>query len=326
MVGAHGIRTCTARVSTSRLSLTLAPMTTGATGSDEDRPVGAWPEPLDDGSVRHRSDRSAGAPMASDDGSFEGAPPSTTGDAAGWLLLAGLGFVLGQVLSAVMLLAVAAANGHLSDVSQLAARATPPAWVVVSGLVGLWVGFVGAVVLASRHRGTGSVVRDMGLRVERWDVLIGIGVGLFGQFILVNLLYLPFEQFNPRLAHELQQPAKRLTGGFPGVDLAVIAVLTVVVVPVVEELFFRGLILRGFVRLFRGAGPALGPVLAVTTTGIVFGLAHAEALELLGLAAFGIVLSALAFKFRRLGPGIFAHASFNLVAILFVAFPGTVRH
>ena len=50
------------------------------------------------------------------------------------------------------------------------------------------------------------------------------------------------------------------------------------------------------------------------TTGVVFGLAHFETLELLGLAAFGVVLSLLAIRFRRLGPCMFAHATFNLLA------------
>ncbi len=70
----------------------------------------------------------------------------------------------------------------------------------------------------------------------------------------------------------------------------------------------------------------LGPLLAVVTTGIVFGLAHGELLELLGLAGFGIVLSVMAYKFKRLGPGIFAHATFNLIAILAIAFPTGLVH
>jgi len=246
------------------------------------------------------------------------------GDATSWLFIAAVGFVAGQILSAVLLFIVAALNGHLSDLSTLAALTVPPAWVVVGGLVGLWIGFLSAVVLASRIRGTGRVVADMGLRVRRWDPVIGIVAGLVGQLVLVNLLYLPFEHFNPNLSRELQAPAKHLTGGFPGIDLAVIAALTVLVVPVIEELFFRGLVLGGFLRLFRGAGRLLGPALAVTTTGIVFGLAHVELIELLGLAAFGIVLSLMAYKFKRLGPSIFGHATFNLIAILSIAFQGSV--
>ena len=94
----------------------------------------------------------------------------------------------------------------------------------------------------------------------------------------------------------------------------------------VEELFFRGLVLRGFIRLFGRAGRILGPVLAVTTTGIVFGLAHGELLELLGLGAFGIVLSVIAYRCKRLGPCIFAHATFNLAAISTIAHPSGMVH
>jgi len=133
------------------------------------------------------------------------------------------------------------------------------------------------------------------------------------------LLYLPLEHVVPHLDQRLKEPAQHLTGGFPGSDLAVIAVLTVIVVPVVEELFFRGLVLRGLLRLFTRAGPVIGVALAVVADGVLFGLAHFELLQLLGLSVFGVVLSLMAYKLRRLGPGIFAHGMFNLMAILSVA-------
>jgi membrane protease YdiL (CAAX protease family) len=249
----------------------------------------------------------------------DGLPPRTRADGGIWLVIALAGFLVGQVLSAVLLYVGAAATGNLSDVARLADRSVPPAWVVVCGLVGLWIGFSGAVVVASRARGTGSIRRDMRLEVRPWDVVIGPAVGLAFQLVLLPLLYLPLEYFIPHLSKRLSQPAKHLTGGFPGADLVVIAVLTVVVVPVIEEMLFRGLVLRGFLRVFNGAGRLVGPVLACCATGIVFGLAHFELLELFGLAVFGVVLSWMAYKFRRLGPCIFAHAAFNLVAILVVA-------
>ena len=246
-------------------------------------------------------------------------PPRTERDAGAWLLFAGLGFIVGQLASSVLLIAVAAATGHSSDVAQLAAQPVPPAWVVVSGLVGLWFGFVGAAVFATRLRGTGSLRRDMGLEVRPWDVLVGPVVGLAGQILLLPLLYLPLEHVVRHLNQRLNAPAQHLTGGFPGSDLAVIAVLTVVVVPVIEELFFRGLILRALLRVFAGAGPVLGVGLAVVADGIIFGLAHFELLQLLGLAVFGMVLSLMAYRLGRIGPGIFAHGMFNLLAILSVA-------
>ena len=246
-------------------------------------------------------------------------PPRTTRDAGAWIVFAGLGFVVGQLASSILLVIVAALTGHSSQIAQLASRPVPPAWVEVTGLVGLWFGFVGAVVCASRYRGTGNLVRDVGLKVRPWDALIGSGVGLAGQLLLLPVLYLPLEHVIPHLDQKLKVPAQHLTGGFPGSDLAIIAFLTVVVVPVVEEMFFRGLVLRSLLRVFKGAGPVLGVAIAVVLDGVVFGLAHFELLELLGLAAFGAVLALMAYKFKRLGPGIFAHGMFNLLAILSVA-------
>ncbi|MHB8682428.1 MAG: CPBP family intramembrane glutamic endopeptidase [Acidimicrobiales bacterium] len=245
--------------------------------------------------------------------------PATARQGGSWMLIALMGFLVGQVASAVLLLVAAAATGHLRDISTLASRTVPPAWVVVSGLVGLWIGFLGAVVVASRTMGTGDVRRDMGLSFRPVDLVLGPAIGLAGQLVLLPLLYLPLEPVIPHLNQRLSQPAKHLTGGFPGADLALIAALTVLVVPVVEELVFRGLFLRGALRLFRGAGARLGPALAVLATGVVFALAHLEALETLGLGAFGAVLAYVAYRAGRLGPCILAHATFNLVAILAVA-------
>jgi len=229
------------------------------------------------------------------------------------------GFVAGQIVSAVLLLVIAAANGHLKELASLSSRPVPPPWIVVGGLVGLWVGFVGAVVVASVSSGSGNVARDMGLRFRWVDALVGPAVGVAGQVVLLPLLYLPLAPFVPDLSKRLSQPAQHLTGGFKGGDLAVIAVLTVLVVPVIEELVFRGLFLRGALRAFAGAGRRLGPALGVVVTGVVFALAHFEALQILGLAAFGMVLSYMAYRTGRLGACIFAHGAFNLVAVVAVA-------
>src|ERR1700733_13677829 len=58
----------------------------------------------------------------------------------------------------------------------------PPEWYVVSPLLGLWIGFIGAPWLASRTQGTRNFVRDIGLRFRWWD-LLGILIGLGGQVL-----------------------------------------------------------------------------------------------------------------------------------------------
>jgi membrane protease YdiL (CAAX protease family) len=267
----------------------------------------------------------AAGPQPAQAGDEDVRVPRTTGAAWGWVAFGVAGWLAGQVVSIVLLVVVAGVNGHSHDLSALLRRSPQPGWIVVCGLVGLWAGFLGAVVLASKSSGTGHVLADMRWGFRRRDPLIGIGVGVVGQFVLLPLLYIPLQFFVPHLSEKLDQPAKHLTGGFRGSEVALIAFLTVVVVPIVEELTFRGLMLRGFLRGFARAGRTLGPALAVVATGIAFGLAHVEPLQFLGLMAFGIVLAVLAYKSDRLGPSIFAHGTFNLIAVLLVVYGGTAR-
>ena len=210
------------------------------------------------------------------------------------------GFAAGYLASAVLLTVFAAASGNLKNLSHLEGLSVPPWWVTIAGLAGLWMGF-------HRRRRPREPAPRIGAPAVTWGfasrggtLRSGSSIGIAGQLV-VDLLYLPFEHVVPGLQHDLNAPANRLTGGFHGADLAVIAVLTVVVVPVVEELFFRGLLLQSLVRLFRGFGRRLGPALAVLSTGILFGLAHAEPVQLAGLALFGVVLSVMAYRTGRLG-------------------------
>jgi uncharacterized protein len=250
-------------------------------------------------------------------------PPRDLGSARVWFFLAFGGFIGGYIASEILLTVFAATSGNLKNLTQLESLAVPPWWVTIAGLVGLWIGFVGAAILASRLRGTGNLFSDMGLRFTWWDAPFGILVGVVGQ-VLIDLLYVPFEHVDKGLSHELSEPGNRLTGGFHGADLVVIAVLTVVVVPVVEELFFRGLLLQSLVRLFRGAGRIAGPALAMLSTGVLFGLAHAELVELAGLALFGVILCVMAYRTGRLGACIFAHAAFNGFAVISISTQGRI--
>jgi membrane protease YdiL (CAAX protease family) len=220
-------------------------------------------------------------------------------------------FLVGMVLSAFLgQLAGAAVNyrGRSGEAVPLA--------VTIASLVGLWAGLAGGALYAARTRGSGSVVRDFGLRVAGWsDVLGGVVAGLGSQYVMVPLLYLPFEPGNPGLRHRLEQPAKRDLGTAHGWMIVVLLVFLAIGAPVVEELFFRGLLLRSLQRRF-------GPVPAIAGSAVIFGLAHFEALQLPALVAFGVVLGVLAHRTSRLGPGMFAHAAFNAVTVLTL----TLRH
>ncbi|MGH9079719.1 MAG: lysostaphin resistance A-like protein [Acidimicrobiales bacterium] len=230
-----------------------------------------------------------------------------------WLLFAAMGFVGGQVVAAVFVAISAAVAGKLGSLSDIARLSEPPTWYIVSTLLGLWAGFFGAAWLATGVKGTHSFSRDLGLRF-RWIDLVGLPIGVGGQ-ILVALMYIPIAQHVHDFNQRFNGPSQRLTGGSHGAGFAVIAVFTVVGAPFFEELFFRGVLLRSLARLFGNVGRFFGPALAIVVTGVLFGLAHAESLQLLGLAVFGIILSLVSYLTGRLGMNMVAHATFNLMAV-----------
>jgi membrane protease YdiL (CAAX protease family) len=123
-------------------------------------------------------------------------------------------------------------------------------------------------------------------------------------------MYLPFEHADPSLRHRLEAPARTDTSAVHGGwQITVLVLFLAVGAPLVEELFFRGLLLRSLTRW-------LGPVAGIVGSALVFGLAHFELLQLPALILFGLILGTFAYRTGRLGPGIVAHAAFNAVTVL----------
>jgi membrane protease YdiL (CAAX protease family) len=185
-----------------------------------------------------------------------------------------------------------------------------PLGVTGASLLGLWAGLGGGALYAARSRGSGSVVRDFGVHLA-WprDVVIGVVGGCVSQYVLVPLLYLPFVEAFPTLRRRLDQPAKQDTAGVHGLGILIVFVLLAIGAPLVEELFFRGLLQRSLSRRF-------GRPVAIAGSAALFGLAHFELLQLPALILFGVVLGVLADRTGRLGPGIVAHATFNAATVL----------
>lgn len=198
-------------------------------------------------------------------------------------------------------------------------------------LFALWAGLLGAVILASRlhdsRSGEGAhrpvvraAVEDYGLRARLWpDVPLGLAVGVAAQLFLVPLLELPLLPFVPDLYHKLSRPAHSLLGPASSsgeAALVFISLLICVGSPFVEEMFFRGLLLRGLLGRLRGLGPRLGPAISIVVSGLFFALVHFEPLQFLGLAGFGVVLGLLAWRTGRLGPSMVAHMAFNTTTVI----------
>lgn len=243
-------------------------------------------------------------------------PPVTRGDGGTWVFLTLVGFLVGEIAGYVLAV-LAAAVAHQS-VTKVATLAAPPVWYVVSSLVGVWIGFALAPFVASRVAGTRHFFVDMGVRFRPVDV-IGVAIGAAAQGV-VWLLYLPFQSH----LHNYQAPVTKLTGSANGGWFALVAVLVVVVAPFFEELFFRGLLLRGLLRVLRAPEGRrvtrwAGIVAALVLDGLVFGAAHFEAQQFAGLALFGVLLAFISWRTGRQGMNMIAHGSFNLVTVIAIA-------
>lgn len=163
---------------------------------------------------------------------------------------------------------------------------------------------------ASRRKGRGDLTQDFGFSFRWSDPFVGLPIGVACQLLLVPLIYLPMEQFFTK--HQLEEPVRKITGSAHGAGYLALTIVVVVGAPIVEELFFRGLLLRSLQRRF-------GDRWAVLGSAVVFGVAHFEPLQLPALVALGVILGAMAVSTKRLGPSIFAHAGFNLVTMVALA-------
>jgi membrane protease YdiL (CAAX protease family) len=160
--------------------------------------------------------------------------------------------------------------------------------------------------LAARFKGNGWV-RDFHIRMERSDVLVGLGVGIASQLLLVTGFYwLLFQIIGEQdVSAEARQLTDRATS-----PLGVLLLFLIVGVgaPIAEEVFFRGLSLRAFRKKGWGWWPS------IIVTAVYFGATHLQPLQFPALVLFGVVVGWLVQRTDRLGPAIWAHVGFNLTA------------
>lgn len=163
----------------------------------------------------------------------------------------------------------------------------------------------------SRRWGTGRLADDIGFRARWSDLGWGplVWVGTVTTQIAVAVVVLV-----------TRIPSGGNVDGITDLRndrtyVVVILFTAVVAAPFVEEMVFRGVVLRGFLA-------RMGAPLAIVAQGVLFGVVHVDPVR--GVANFGlaIVLSGVgvalgvaAYLFRRIGPTIIAHAIFNGVVL-----------
>lgn len=177
----------------------------------------------------------------------------------------------------------------------------------------------GAAVLVGRRAAaqSGGWEQALGLDAPLWSDTGRIVRWTLALLVLETLVVGLLQQLVPALS-DAQASNTEIVGELSSTGLLVFALLAVTVAPVLEELLFRGLVLRGLMLRF-GFWPA------ALVSSAVFGLLHATAVDASGLlvvvsiTGLGLVLCLLARRTGRLGPGIGVHALHNALAVLAVA-------
>ncbi len=187
-----------------------------------------------------------------------------------------------------------------------------PIIVVLASVAVLWVFYLVAMVYVSRRYVTGRFAADFGLRVRGRDVL-GAGIGVLCQIVLVPAVYLPLQAIWPDTFNDdqLRENAAGLADRASGVSTMLLVLVVAVGAPIVEELVYRGLIQGSLTS-------RLNDAVAVTATASLFTLIHFRPVEYPGLFVFAIVLGICAAVTRRLGCSIFVHIGFNATGLLLV--------
>ncbi|MFP5489110.1 MAG: CPBP family intramembrane glutamic endopeptidase [Acidimicrobiia bacterium] len=185
-------------------------------------------------------------------------------------------------------------------------------------VVGNVLAFAGVPWLATRRKGLRSLRDDFGLRLRPVDLAIGLGFGVGGLVVAGIVGTLIDAGFD---TDETTSNIPVDTLGGPA-EVIVFALSVAILTPVIEELFFRGLVYRSLLKR-RASTPA-----AIVWTTIVFVVPHLTAADdVASLVSLTASLTVLGLSFQlachvtrgRLGAPIVAHAVVNGSAVLALA-------
>ena len=200
-------------------------------------------------------------------------------------------------------------GGTIMALAGWGSSADTPIWGLALLQIPLWAGYLGAVVFAgSKGRG---VISDFGLRMRAFDAPLGLALGIFCQLLVLPLLYAPIFFLTGTDKEALSRPAEQLAEGTDGnFSWLLFALLVGILAPVVEELFYRGLLLKA---LEKRRMPVWA---AVLVSSIIFAGMHMQTLQFPGLLLVGLVAGTLAAITGRLGPSIWLHIGFNMTTVV----------
>ena len=180
----------------------------------------------------------------------------------------------------------------------------------------LYSGLVGTVWLVTRRYGTGSLVNDIGLRFRWADLGAGLATSVAARALAATATIVVLA-----LAQDDSDRTNVQFDVFEPSDAALYLALAIAVIgaPIVEEIYFRGL-LQG------GLSTWLGVPAGIAIQGLLFAATHyqidATGLEnatiFFAILAAGVVLGIAYHLTGRLGTSIVGHSLFNIVPAIVI--------
>lgn len=153
----------------------------------------------------------------------------------------------------------------------------------------------------------GAVLKDLGIRYYSiiktvWYTFIAL-IAIFAfSFLYVLLMDMVFGiESSPSKIEELVRNRS--------ISNTILLIVTAVIAPFCEELYFRGFLYSAFKR-------NLGVNMGLFLSSLLFALAHLEVYSFIPIMAIGWALAYIYEKTRSLLPVIFLHATYNLISIL----------
>ncbi len=181
----------------------------------------------------------------------------------------------------------------------------PPSTVATVALTGFTTLLAVTVTIRVRVRSLAA----LGVRAvsARW-LLVGLGGGV-AAYLVNRLVVLAYAV----LTGDHSNPQANLTGAATGTgwELAGLLLTGAVLVPVAEELLFRGV---GFGSLRRH-----GVVIATIVSAVLFGLAHGLNAVLPAAVVLGVINALLYERSRSIWPSVMSHATNNALAFVLAA-------
>lgn len=176
-----------------------------------------------------------------------------------------------------------------------------PIGALFGGQLGLVVAYGFGPTITSKFRGQG-LRHDFGAVLGPRDAPFGIAAGVATQLLVLPLLYLPILQF---VDSDPSEAAEELVARANTPFLKfLLFVMVVVIAPAIEELFYRGLLLRSLQK-------RIGSWAAIIASSALFAIVHFQLLQLPGLFVFGLIAGFLAVRTGRLGLAWMFHVGFN---------------